>query len=70
MRRKSIFVLLSLKRTERPINFRRPASHGRSHAVGTGDTACVTLSQAIARKMFAGHTALAGISRKLETTFF
>ena len=34
--RKIIFVLLFLKRTERPINFQRPASHGRSYAGGTG----------------------------------
>ncbi len=33
---KSIFVILLLKPIERPFGFRRPASHGRSPAIGTG----------------------------------
>ena len=32
----NIFVLLLSKLTERPMNVRRPAFHGRSHACGAG----------------------------------
>ena len=47
----------------------RPSMAGLTRE-GRASHACVKLSQAIARKTFAGRTALAGISRKLETTFF